>query len=37
MNGFDSADVCYIIDYSFLEANCAIIIDLCDCVWTLIF
>jgi hypothetical protein len=35
VKGFDSADVCYIVDYSFLEANRAIIIDLCDRVWTL--
>jgi hypothetical protein len=33
MKGFDSADVCYILDYSFLEANRAIIIDVCYRVW----
>ena len=28
--GFDSAYLCYIGNYSVLEANCAIIINLCD-------
>ena len=37
VKGLDSADVCYIVDYSFLEANRVVIIDLCDRVWTFIF
>jgi hypothetical protein len=30
MKGFDSADVCHMINSSFLEANCSVVIDLCD-------
>jgi hypothetical protein len=34
---FDTTDVNYIVHYSFLEANRAIIIDLCDLVGTVEF
>ena len=37
VKGLDSADVCYIVDYSFLEANRAVIIYLCDLEGTIVF
>ena len=33
---FYTTDVYYIVHYSFLEANRAVIIDLCDLVWTIV-
>ena len=36
MKGLDSTYVCYIVDYSFLESNRAVIINLCDLVWTVV-
>jgi hypothetical protein len=35
VKGLDTTDVYYIVNYSFLEANRAVIIDLCDLVWTI--
>ena len=36
VKGFDSTDVYYIVNYSFLEANRSVIINLCDLVGTII-
>jgi hypothetical protein len=37
MKGFDLMHVRHNVDHSFLESNCAIIIDLCDRAWTITF
>jgi hypothetical protein len=35
VKGFDSTDVCHIVNYSFLEANRSVVINLCDLVGTI--
>jgi hypothetical protein len=37
VKGFDSTDVYYIVNYSFLEANRSVIINLCDLAGTIVF
>jgi hypothetical protein len=37
VKGLDATDVNNIIDNSLLEANCAVVIDLCDLVGTIVF